>query len=263
MREGRYEGSASRANFKIEAIDFSYFYGELRALKKINLRVRKNSLVTIMGPTGSGKTTFLRALNRLNDLVDNSSHSGKLLLDGEDVYAKGTDVGALRRKVGMVFALPTPLPMTIFENVAYGPRKKGVSSRAALEELVERSLKAAALWDEVKDRLDMPARQLSGGQQQRLALARVLAVEPEVILLDEPTSGLDPISTLRIEELMNQLKRSYTIIFVTHNPQQAARLQGEVAFFYLGELVEFGPAAEVFTRPRDKRTEDYITGKVG
>lgn len=253
----------SRPKFKVEAVEFSYSYGDVTALKKVNLGVKKNSLITIMGPTGSGKTTFLRALNRLNDLVGQTSHSGKLLLDGKDVYDRGTDVADLRRKVGMVFAVPTPLPMSVFENVAYGPRKKRVTSKGAIVELVEKALQAAALWDEVKDRLDMPAQRLSGGQKQRLALARTLAVEPEVILLDEPTSGLDPVSTLKIEELMKQLAGSYTIVFVTHNPQQAARLEGEVAFLYLGEMVEFGLARELFTRPRDRRTEDYITGKVG
>lgn len=252
-----------RSGYKIEAVEFSYSYGGVPALKQVSFGVKQNSLFTIMGPTGSGKTTFLKALNRLNDLVDQTSRSGRLLLDGKDVYAKDVDVADLRRRVGMVFAMPTSLPMSIFENVAYGPRKRGVKSKAVLEETVEKALSAAALWDEVKDRLDMPAQRLSGGQQQRLAIARALAVQPEVLLLDEPTSGLDPVSTLRVEELMRQLAGSYTIIFVTHDPQQAARLDGEVAFLFMGELIELGTAREMFTRPRDKRTEDYITGKVG
>ena len=252
-----------RSGYKVEAVEFSYSYGGVPALKQVSFGVKQNSLFTIMGPTGSGKTTFLKALNRLNDLVDQTSRSGRLLLDGKDVYAKDVDVADLRRRVGMVFAMPTSLPMSIFENVAYGPRKRGVKSKAVLEETVEKALSAAALLDEVKDRLDMPAQRLSGGQQQRLAIARALAVQPEVLLLDEPTSGLDPVSTLRVEELMRQLAGSYTIIFVTHDPQQAARLDGEVAFLFMGELIELGTAREMFTRPRDKRTEDYITGKVG
>lgn len=223
-----------RSGYKVEAVEFSYSYGGVPALKQVSFGVKQNSLFTIMGPTGSGKTTFLKALNRLNDLVDQTSRSGRLLLDGKDVYAKDVDVADLRRRVGMVFAMPTSLPMSIFENVAYGPRKRGVKSKAVLEETVEKALSAAALWDEVKDRLDMPAQRLSGGQQQRLAIARALAVQPEVLLLDEPTSGLDPVSTLRVEELMRQLAGSYTIIFVTHDPQQAARLDGEVAFLFMG-----------------------------
>lgn len=248
---------------KVQAVDFSFFYGKVQALKSLNLSVPENSLLTIMGPTGSGKTTFLKALNRLNDRIQGTSHTGELALNGEDVYGRGIDVADLRRTVGMVFALPLPLPMSIYENVAYGPRKRGISSRKRLDEIVEESLKSAAIWDEVKDRLSSPAQSLSGGQQQRVSLARVLAVEPEVILLDEPTSGLDPISTLRIEELLRELSKRYTVILVTHNPVQAARVQGESAFFFMGELIEKGPARQMFTRPRDKRTEDYITGKFG
>lgn len=247
---------------KIEAIGFTFLYGETAALRSLNLKIRRNSLFTIMGPTGSGKTTFLRALNRLNDRVGGTSFSGKLLLDGMDVYDPGLDVASLRRRVGMVFALPTPLPMTVYDNVAYGPRQKGVNPRE-LDCLVERALRAAALFDEVKDRMTSSAYNLSGGQLQRLSLARVLAVEPEVILLDEPTSGLDPLSTLRIEELLRELAQTYTVVLVTHNPQQAARIQGETAFFYSGQLVEAGPARSIFTNPGDKRTEDYITGKFG
>jgi len=248
---------------KVEAQGFSFFYGKTQALKSLDLTVPENSLLTIMGPTGSGKTTFLKALNRLNDRVPGISHSGSLLLGGKDVYDRDVDVATLRRRVGMVFALPVPLPMSIYENVAFGPRKRGVSSKKRLDEIVEEALVSAALWDEVKDRLDSSAHNLSGGQQQRLSLARVLAVDPEVILLDEPTSGLDPISTLKIEELLRVLSERYTVILVTHNPVQAARIQGEVAFFYMGELIEKGPAASMFVRPKDKRTEDYITGKFG
>lgn len=248
---------------KVQAVDFSFSYGSNAALKSINLDIQRNSLLTIMGPTASGKTTFLRALNRLNDRVEGTSRQGKLLLDGVDVYSPKVNVAELRRKVGMVFALPQALPMSIYDNVAYGPRKKGPISKARLDETVEKALKAAALFDEVKDRLVSNAQKLSGGQQQRLSLARVLAVEPEVILLDEPTSGLDPLSTLRIEELLRILKKDYTVVLVTHNPAQASRVQGQIAFLYMGELVEVGPAGEMFTRPRDKRTEDYITGKFG
>lgn len=247
---------------KVQAQEFSFWYGSVQALKVVSLAVPEHGLLTIMGPTASGKTTFLRALNRLNDLVANIRTEGRLCLDGENVYDRKVDVARLRRRVGMVFALPTPLPMSIYDNVAYGPRNRGVGGRA-LDELVERSLRNAILWDEVKDRLHDSAGRLSGGQQQRLSIARVLAVEPEVILLDEPTSGLDPLSTLRIEELLHTLAERYTVILVTHNPQQAARVGSEIAFLYLGELVEHGPAGQIFTRPRDRRTEDYITGKFG
>ena len=248
---------------KVQAVDFSFSYGSNVALKYINLDIERNSLLTIMGPTASGKTTFLRALNRLNDRVGGTSHKGRLLLDGIDVYSPKVNVAELRRKVGMVFALPQSLPMSIYDNVAYGPRKKGPISKVQLDETVEKALKAAALFDEVKDRFASTAQKLSGGQQQRLSLARVLAVKPEVILLDEPTSGLDPLSTLRIEELLQTLRRDYTVVLVTHNPAQASRVQGQIAFLYMGELVEVGPAGEMFMRPKDKRTEDYITGKYG
>ncbi|MGE5559636.1 MAG: phosphate ABC transporter ATP-binding protein [Chloroflexota bacterium] len=247
---------------KIEARRFSFSYGDKPALKAIDLAVPRNSLQVIMGPTGSGKTTFLRALNRLNDLVPRIRTEGELLLDGQNVYGHGMDVARLRSRVGMVFALPTPLPLSIFDNVAYGPRCRGVKG-SELKDRVEAALKQAAIWDEIADRLDDSAAALSGGQQQRLSLARVLAVQPEIILLDEPTSGLDPLSTLRIEEALRELVADYTIVLVTHNPLQAARIGGQVAFFYLGELVETGPADELFTRPRDRRTEDYITGKFG
>lgn len=247
---------------KVETRDLKFWYGQVQALKGITLSVGAGEQLTIMGPTGSGKTTFLRCLNRLNDLVAGARREGQVLIDGQDAYRAGADPDALRRRVGMVFALPIPLPMSIFDNVAYGPRLHGVRGRQ-LAEAVERSLRAAALWDEVKDRLGDSAFSLSGGQQQRLSVARVLALEPEIILMDEPCSGLDPISTLRVEETVEQLRGRYTIIFVTHNPQQAARLGGRVAFFYLGELVECAPAAQMFTRPRDRRTEDYISGRFG
>lgn len=256
------EGGQDRLGFKIEARGFNFFYGERQALKDISFAVPGNTLQVIMGPTGSGKTTFLRALNRLNDLVPRIRTAGELLIDGHNVYARGTDVARLRSRVGMVFALPTPLPLSIFDNVAYGPRCRGVKG-SELKDRVEHALKQAAIWDEVADRLNDSAAALSGGQQQRLALARVLAMRPEIILLDEPTSGLDPLSTLRIEEALRELVSDYTIILVTHNPLQAARIGGNVAFFYLGELVENGPAGELFTNPRDRRTEDYITGKFG
>lgn len=251
-----------KASPRILARDFKFWYGSAQALKGITLQVPAGSQLTIMGPTGSGKTTFLRCLNRLNDLVPGARREGQLLIDGQDIYGPGSDGDSLRRRVGMVFALPVPLPMSIFDNVAYGPRLHGVRG-SRLAEIVEKSLRGAALWEEVKDRLGDSALSLSGGQQQRLSIARVLAVEPEIILLDEPCSGLDPLSTLRVEELLSDLRGRYTIVFVTHNPQQAARLGGQVAFFYLGELVEYGPAGELFTRPRDRRTEDYISGRFG
>ena len=248
---------------KLAANGLCYYYGELQALRDVTLEVQSNDLLTIMGPTGSGKTTLLRAFNRLNDMLTGTRMTGRLDMDGQDLYGPDTDPAEVRRKIGMVFALPIPLPMSIYDNVAYGPPLHGVAGKADLDEVVEKGLRDAILWDEVKDRLPDSALRLSGGQQQRLSIARVLAVEPEVILLDEPTSGLDPISTLRIEELLKQLRERYTIVLVTHNPQQAARVGERVAFFYLGELVETGPSQRVFTRPLDRRTEDYISGRFG
>ncbi|EIW00896.1 LOW QUALITY PROTEIN: phosphate ABC transporter, ATP-binding protein [Thermoanaerobacter siderophilus SR4] len=246
---------------KIEVRELDLFYGEVQALKKINLDVEANSVLALIGPSGCGKSTFIRTLNRMNDLIEGVKINGTVLLDGQDLY-KEVDVIELRKKVGMVFQKPNPFPMTVYDNVAYGPRIHGIKDKK-LNEIVEKSLKAAALWDEVKDRLHKSALSLSGGQQQRLCIARTLAVEPEVILMDEPTSALDPISTMKIEELIEELKNKYTIIIVTHNMQQAGRVSDYTAFFLNGELIESGPTDQVFYNPKDKRTEDYITGRFG
>lgn len=248
---------------KIRIEDLTYAYGDKVALRDVTMDIPANAITVVFGPAGGGKTTLLRLINRLNDLIEGTRMSGRILLDGKDIYAPGTDVIDLRRRVGMVFALPLPLPGTIRENVEYGPRLAGVRDPVRLEEIVVRSLKQAALWDEVKDRLDTPASALSGGQQQRLCLARSLALEPEVLLLDEPTSGLDPISTGRIEETLFELKQRYTIVLVPHSIQQAARVADYAAFFLMGELVEWQPGDMLFTNPRDQRTEDYITGRFG
>ncbi len=247
----------------ITAHNFSFFYGEHCALKQISLEIKRNQLFIIMGPSGSGKTTFLRSLNRLGDLISDTRHEGSLKINGVDVYDPRVDVADLRRRVGMVFALPVALPMSIFNNVAHGPRMQGIRNPKQLEEIVEKALRDAILWDEVKDRLGDHASHLSGGQLQRLSIARVLALEPEIVLLDEPTSGLDPISTLKIEELLWELVERYTIVMVTHNPLQGARIDSDTAFLLMGELIETGPAYDVFTRPKDKRTEDYVSGKYG
>jgi phosphate transport system ATP-binding protein len=250
---------------KVRLQNVTYSYGgTLRAaLRNVTLDVPANAITVLFGPAGSGKTTLLRLINRLNDLVEGTELEGRVLLDNQDLYAAGTDVPALRRRVGMVFALPLPLPTTVRENVAYGPRLAGVKDRLRLDEIVERSLIQAALWDEVQDRLDDSAFSLSGGQQQRLCIARSLALEPEVLLLDEPTSGLDPISTGKVEESLYQLKQDYTIVIVPHSVQQAARVADQAIFLLLGELVEQGAGTEMFTTPRDKRTEDYVTGRFG
>jgi len=248
---------------KIQIQDVSYAYGDQQVLRHITLDVPARAITVFFGPAGGGKTTLLRLLNRLNDLVEDGRMSGRILLDGEDIYAPGFDVPSLRRRVGMVFALPLPLPGTIRENVTYGPRLAGLRDRARLDEIVERSLRQAALWDEVKDRLDSPANALSGGQQQRLCIARSLALEPEVLLLDEPTSGLDPISTAKVEESLLILKEHYTVIIVPHSIQQAGRIADYAAFFLMGELVEHHPGKKIFTAPTDKRTEDYVTGRFG
>jgi len=250
-------------SYKIEVQHFSYAYGDEQALRDISLKVRLNSILAIFGPARGGKTTLLRSMNRLIDIGEPGVRGGQILLDGQDIFAPGVDIIALRRRVGMVFALPVALPMTIFDNVAYGPRMRGVRSRSELEHVVERSLRAAALWDEVKDRLNTSALALSGGQQQRVSIARVLALEPEVILLDEPTAALDPISTAKIEAALRDLKQHYTIVIAPHNVQQAARIADEAAFFLMGECIEFGPAQQIFTLPKDRRTEDYITGRFG
>lgn len=248
---------------KIKIEDVSYSYGEEQVLKDITLDVAANTVTVFFGPAGGGKTTLLRLINRLNDLVDGTQMTGRVLLDGQDIYKPGVDVPELRRRVGMVFALPLPLPGTVRQNVIYGPRLAGVRDQARLDEILFRSLKQAALWDEVKDRLDESAIALSGGQQQRLCIARSLALEPEVLLLDEPTSGLDPLSTNKVEATLNELKKQYTIIIVPHSIQQAARVADSAAFFLMGELIEYRPGKDIFVNPHKKRTEDYITGRFG
>jgi phosphate transport system ATP-binding protein len=251
---------------KIKAQDFSVFYGDFQALRDVTIDIPIRQITAVIGPSGCGKSTFLRAFNRMNDLIPNTSNQGQIFLDDQDL--SGMDVVELRQRVGMVFQRPNPFPKTIFDNVAYGPRAHGLRDRAKLTEIVERSLRDAALWDEAKDDLDKSGLALSGGQQQRLCIARALAVEPEVILMDEPASALDPIATLRIEELIQTLKKNYTIVIVTHNMQQAARVSDYTMFFNMAEdragyLVEYGPTKEIFTRPQEKLTEDYITGRFG
>ncbi len=248
---------------KIQINDLSIYYDGHRALNDITLSIHANEILVIFGPAHSGRSTLMRTLNRLNDLIDGVLIDGQVLLDGEDIYAPGVDVVALRRRVGMVFALPIPLPGSIRSNITYGPRLSGLHDKSRLDAIIERTLRQAALWDEVKDRLDESAADLSGGQRQRLCIARVLALEPEVILLDAPTSGLDPISTAKVEESLQQLKKDYTIVIVPHSVQQAARVADRAAFFLTGDLVEHGTGQQIFTNPRDKRTEDYITGRFG
>ena len=247
----------------ISAKDVNFYYGSFHALKNITLGIERNTVTAFIGPSGCGKSTFLRLLNRMNDLIEGTRLSGEIRIDGEDIYGRDVEVVELRKKVGMVFQKPNPFPKTIYENVAYGLRVNGVRDRRLIDERVESSLKGAALWDEVKDKLKKSAFELSGGQQQRLCIARALAVEPAVLLMDEPTSALDPISTSKIEELTMQLKERYTIVIVTHNMQQAVRISDRTAFFLLGELVECGETETLFSTPRDKRTEDYITGRFG
>ena len=259
--ESAQTGPERPGKIAVQGLDF--FYGRFQALRNINLTVRERQITAFIGPSGCGKSTFLRALNRMNDVIEGARTQGRVLLDGENIYGASVDVVALRRRVGMVFQRPNPFPMSVFDNVAYGPRVHRLARGSALEDLVERSLRRAALWEEVKDKLRDSAFSLSGGQQQRLCIARVLAVEPEVILMDEPCSALDPISTLRIEELMREIRQRYTIVIVTHNMQQAARVSEETGFFLQGELVEFGRSEVIFTHPTDKRTEDYITGRFG
>ena len=247
----------------ISAEDLCLWYGSTQALKNISISIPEKSITALIGPSGCGKSTFLKTLNRMNDLVPGVKITGRVEYDGRDIYAPGVDVNELRRDVGMVFQKPNPFPMSIYDNVAYGPRTHGVRNRAQLDELVEKSLRGAAIWDEEKDRLKKNALGLSGGQQQRLCIARALAVEPSVLLMDEPTSALDPISTSKIEELATELKKRYTIVIVTHNMQQALRISDNTAFFLLGELVEYGDTETMFSTPREKRTEDYITGRFG
>ena len=247
---------------KIQISGLDLFYGNFQALKNINLDIEEKEITAFIGPSGCGKSTLLKTLNRMNDLVEGCRINGKVTLDGEDIY-KDLDVNHLRKRVGMVFQKPNPFPMSIYDNIAYGPRTHGVRSKAQLDKIVEKSLRGAAIWDEVKDRLNKSALGMSGGQQQRLCIARALAVEPEVLLMDEPTSALDPISTSKVEELALELKDRYTIVIVTHNMQQAARISDKTAFFLLGELVEMGDTERLFSTPVDKRTEDYISGRFG
>ena len=246
----------------LQAKHLNLYYGEKQALKDINIDIPHNEITALIGPSGCGKSTFLRTLNRMNDLIEGVKIEGEILFEGKDAY-RAYDVAQLRKRVGMVFQKPNPFPMSIYDNIAYGPRTHGIKKRAELDEIVERSLKGAALWDEVHDRLKTSAIGLSGGQQQRLCIARLLAVEPEVLLMDEPTSALDPISTSRIEDLMGELKEKYTIVIVTHNMQQAGRISDKTAFFLHGEIVEYDTTDQIFSKPADKRTEDYITGRFG
>lgn len=258
------EPSKQNRTVKIESRNMELYYGEFHALKGINIAIKTNSVAALIGPSGCGKSTFLRSLNRMNDLIDGVKISGQVLIDGKDIYnSKALRIEELRKKVGMVFQKPNPFPKSIFENVAYGLRVNGISHKSFIEERVERSLKQAALWDEVKDKLKKSAFELSGGQQQRLCIARALAIEPSVLLMDEPASALDPISTAKIEELIYELKSDYTIVIVTHNMQQAGRVSDMTAFFYLGELVEYDSTKKIFTNPEDLRAQNYITGRFG
>ncbi len=247
---------------KFSIKNMELFYGDFKALKGINLNISANEITAFIGPSGCGKSTLLKSLNRMNDLVEGCRITGEVLLDGEDIYGD-MDINSLRKRVGMVFQKPNPFPMSVYDNIAYGPRTHGIRSKSRLDEIVEESLRNAAIWDELKDRLKKNALGLSGGQQQRLCIARALAVEPEVLLMDEPTSALDPISTSKIEDLAVQLKEKYTIIMVTHNMQQAARISDKTAFFLLGDMIEFSYTETLFSMPKDKRTEDYITGRFG
>lgn len=250
------------SNIKFDVKNLNLHYGKFHALKDVNMEIPEKQITAFIGPSGCGKSTFLKCLNRMNDLVEGCNITGDVKLDGEDIF-DGMDVNLLRKRVGMVFQNPNPFPMSVYDNIAYGPRTHGIHSKEKLDEIVERSLKQAAIWDELKDRLKKSALGLSGGQQQRLCIARALAVEPEVLLMDEPTSALDPISTSKIEDLAMELKHDYTIIMVTHNMQQATRIAGKTAFFLLGQVIEFDDTEKMFSKPQDKRTEDYITGRFG
>lgn len=247
---------------KLNVSNLDLYYGEKQALKKINMDIKANKVTAFIGPSGCGKSTFLRTLNRMNDLIEGVKINGQILIDGKDIYKEYDEID-LRKKVGMVFQKPNPFPMSIYDNIAYGPRIHGIKDKKKLDEIVETSLRGAALFDEVKDRLKKSALGLSGGQQQRLCIARTIAVSPEIILMDEPTSALDPISTNKMEELMDQLKKQYTVVIVTHNMQQAGRIADKTAFFLSGEVIEYGKTEDIFYRPKDKRTEDYITGRFG
>ena len=248
---------------KISVRDLNLYYGDNHALKNVNMNIRENAITAFIGPSGCGKTTFLKTLNRMNDLIDSVRIDGLVEIDGDNIYSKNMDVTVLRKRVGMVFQQPNQFPMSIYDNVAYGPRVHGIKDKKTLDRIVEKSLKDAAIWDEAKDRLKKSALGMSGGQQQRICIARALAVEPEVLLMDEPTSALDPISTSKIEDLMEELKKKYTVVVVTHNMQQAVRVSDYTAFFLHGEMVEFGETRQLFSYPKDKRTEDYITGRFG
>ena len=248
---------------KMEVQDLDFYYGDFQALKNINIEIKKHKVTALIGPSGCGKSTFLRSLNRMNDLITGAKVDGKVLLDGENIYQQKIDVVELRKKVGMVFQQPNPFPKSIYDNVAYGPRIHGLKDKNKLDEIVEESLRGAALWDEVKDRLDDSALDISGGQQQRLCIARALAVKPEVLLMDEPASALDPVATNKIEDLIDDLKKNYTIVIVTHNMQQAARISDNTAFFLMGDLIEFDKTEKLFENPENQKTEDYITGRFG
>lgn len=250
-------------NSKVSIQNMDLYYGDFHALKNLNLEIPTNQVTAFIGPSGCGKSTCIKSLNRMNDLIDGCKITGTIKIDGEDIYDPRTDVTLLRKRAGMVFQKANPFPMSVYDNIAYGPRVHGIKNRAKLDEIVENSLRGAALWDEVKDRLKKSALGLSGGQQQRLCIARALAVEPDILLMDEPTSALDPISTLKIEDLMEELKKDYTVIVVTHNMQQAARVADMTAFFLLGEIIEFDKTQLMFSTPKDKRTEEYITGRFG
>jgi phosphate transport system ATP-binding protein len=248
---------------KISIKNMDLYYTDFQALKNINMEIQANEITAFIGPSGCGKSTLLKSLNRMNDLVEGCRIRGDILLDGEDIYAKDFDVNLLRRRVGMVFQSPNPFPMSIYDNIAYGPRTHGIKDKSRLDQIVEKSLRGAAIWDEIKHDLKKNALRLSGGQQQRICIARALAVDPEVLLMDEPTSALDPISTAKIEDLVQELKKEYTIVMVTHNMQQATRVSDKTAFFLTGEVIEFGKTEAMFSMPQDKRTEDYITGRFG
>lgn len=250
-------------NSKVSIQNMDLYYGDFHALKNLNLEIPANQVTAFIGPSGCGKSTCIKSLNRMNDLIDGCKITGTIKIDGEDIYDPRTDVTLLRKRAGMVFQKANPFPMSVYDNIAYGPRTHGIRSKAKLDDIVERSLRNAAIWDELKDRLKKSALGLSGGQQQRLCIARALAVEPEVLLMDEPTSALDPISTSKIEDLAVELKKDYTIVMVTHNMQQAARISDKTAFFLLGEVIEYGETESLFSMPKDKRTEDYITGRFG